>query len=278
MQLRVADMTITRRQQTNSSFPVAVANDREDGLRVVSHLTDLGHYRLWKSGELEFEGRRPKGLTDITSLRDEWQYHHLAPFDVVEFKFPLSFIHNVALEAGRPEFRSLKTALGTADPVILGLSRALLPFFGNRGDQQASPLFLESITSALLVHLMQTYGGLYFPPRDKGTLAPWQERRSLEFLAAHLDARLSLVDLAAECDVSVSYFNKTFKKTFGKTPHKWLREYRISRVKDLLAGKSTLTDIAAACGFADQSHMTRVFSDVVGEPPASWRKARHSRV
>ena len=182
MQLRVADMIITRRQQTNASFPVAVANDREDGLRVVSHLTDLGHYRLWKSGELAFEGRRPKGLTDITSLRDEWQYHHLAPFDVVEFKFPLSFIHNVASEAGRPEFRSLETALGTADPVILGLSRALLPFFGNRGDQQTSPLFLESVTSALLVHLMQTYGGVYFPARDKGTLAPWQERRSLEFL------------------------------------------------------------------------------------------------
>ncbi|MDZ7926675.1 MAG: AraC family transcriptional regulator [Agrobacterium sp.] len=271
-------MTITRSRQTDASFPVAVANDREDGVRIVSHLTDFGHYRLWKSGELVFEGCRPKGLTDITNLQEEWQYHHLAPFDVLEFKFPLSFIHNVASEAGRPEFRRLDSAPGATDPVIVGLSRALLPFFGDQGEQQASPLFLESVTSALLVHLMQTYGGLYFPPRDKGTLAPWQERRSLEFLAAHLDARLSLVDLAAECDVSVSYFNKTFKKTFGTTPHKWLREYRISRVKDLLAGKLTLTDIAAACGFADQSHMTRVFSDLVGEPPASWRQHRHSRV
>lgn len=276
MQLRVADMTITCRRHTDASFPIAVTYDPEDGVRIVSHLTDSGHYRLLKSGELAFEGRRPKGLTDITDLREDWQYHHLAPFEVLEFKVPFAFIQNIASEAGRPEFKRLESTIGSADPVILGLSRALLPFFSDQSEQ-ASPLFLESITSALLVHLKQTYGGLYFPPRDKGTLAPWQQRRSLEFLAAHLDARLSLVDLAAECDVSVSYFNKIFKKTFGTTPHKWLREYRVSKVKDLLAEKLTLTDIAAACGFADQSHMTRVFSDAVGEPPASWRQRSHSR-
>ncbi len=33
-----------------------------------------------------------------------------------------------------------------------------------------------------------------------------------------------------------------------------------------------LADIAAACGFADQSHFTRVFARSMGTPPGSWRR------
>ncbi|MDS7593887.1 AraC family transcriptional regulator [Agrobacterium tumefaciens] len=272
MQIHVSDMTITRRKHTDASFPVGLANDFEEGLRVISHLADPGHYRLWKAGELAFEGHRSRGLTDITDLREPWQYHHLAPFDVLEFKFPLSFIQHHAAEAGRPEFRNLECAFGAADPVIVGLSSALLPFFDGHGDRSASRLFLENVAFALIIHLMQTYGGLYFPPRGKGALAPWQERRALEFLVAHLDARFSVAQLAEECGLSSSYFNKAFKKTFGKTPHRWLIDYRVSKVKDLLCSTLPLSDIAAACGFADQSHMTRVFSEAVGDSPASWRQ------
>jgi AraC-like DNA-binding protein len=35
----------------------------------------------------------------------------------------------------------------------------------------------------------------------------------------------------------------------------------------------SLADIALACGFAEQSHFTRVFTRLVGMPPGAWRRA-----
>ena len=49
-----------------------------------------------------------------------------------------------------------------------------------------------------------------------------------------------------------------------------------SLVVDLDAKVNLLAEIALACGFADQSHFTRVFSRIVGVGPAAWRRAQGS--
>ncbi|WP_246703392.1 MULTISPECIES: helix-turn-helix domain-containing protein [unclassified Rhizobium] len=125
---------------------------------------------------------------------------------------------------------------------------------------------------ALLTHLVQTYGSVSLPARKKGYLAPWQEKRATEFLAAHINRSFSLAELASACSLSKSYFTRAFKETCGKTPYRWLLEYRVTRAKDLLLTDTPIADIAKACGFADQSHMTRVFSEIIGEAPGGWRR------
>jgi AraC-like DNA-binding protein len=72
--------------------------------------------------------------------------------------------------------------------------------------------------------------------------------------------------------LSRSYFNKAFKESFGRTPSKWLTEYRVARVKELLLQDLSIAEVAISCGFADQSHMTRVFTSLTGEPPARFRR------
>jgi transcriptional regulator GlxA family with amidase domain len=58
-------------------------------------------------------------------------------------------------------------------------------------------------------------------------------------------------------------------------PYRWLRAVRVERAKDLLFNSSlSLSQIAYECGFSDQSHLTRVFSDSIGITPGAWRKAR----
>jgi AraC family transcriptional regulator len=42
----------------------------------------------------------------------------------------------------------------------------------------------------------------------------------------------------------------------------------------LLDSSNSIADVADACGFADQSHLTRVFSRLVGDSPAAWRRRR----
>jgi AraC family transcriptional regulator len=56
-------------------------------------------------------------------------------------------------------------------------------------------------------------------------------------------------------------------------PHRWLLMHRAKRAKDLLRGmKMPIAEIAGACGFADQSHFTRVFSKAFRISPGAWRR------
>jgi AraC-like DNA-binding protein len=234
---------------------------------------DVQSHRLWRSGELVYQGGEAKGALAIADLRHEWQFHHLSPFDNLSFHIPFSHVRDFVSEVGRPEFAGFECPPGTRDNVILGLAQALLPALD--APLQASRLFLEQINLAMLTHLTQTYGGLHFPPRKKGVLAPWQEKQATDFLAAHINEPFTIADLAAVCQLSRSYFIKSFRQTFGRTPYRWMTEYRVAKVKELLLKDLPLAEIAITCGFADQSHMTRAFSQVVDQSPGAWRK--HNR-
>jgi AraC family transcriptional regulator len=84
-----------------------------------------------------------------------------------------------------------------------------------------------------------------------------------------------LVDVARACGLSRGHFTKAFRVATGLTPHQWLQRYRVDKAKTLLLNpSSSIAEIAGACGFADQSHLTRVFSRLVGSTPALWRRCR----
>jgi AraC family transcriptional regulator len=111
-------------------------------------------------------------------------------------------------------------------------------------------------------------------PRVRGGLAPWQVRRAKEILSAHLDGGIPLQEVARECHLSMSHFSRQFRRTTGLPPHKWLLTRRIEVAKEKLDDRRlSLSDVAAACGFADQSHLTRVFTRMVGVTPGAWRRA-----
>src|SRR6201999_1399901 len=102
----------------------------------------------------------------------------------------------------------------------------------------------------------------------RGGLTSWQERRCRELVTARIATQISLEDLANECRLSVSYFTRAFKQTFGESPHRWLLQQRVKVAKGMLAeAENSIAEIAIACGFVDQSHLTRVFSRIIGAPP-----------
>ena len=75
--------------------------------------------------------------------------------------------------------------------------------------------------------------------------------------------------------MSVSHFSRAFRRTMGVAPHKWLLTRRVELAKERLRDHQlSLLDVALACGFADQSHLTRVFTCMVGLSPGAWRRAR----
>ena len=125
---------------------------------------------------------------------------------------------------------------------------------------------------------METYGDVAVPIRSNlGKLSPWQLRRVLDFIAAHLNDDPCIADLAQECGLSSGYFSRAFRLTTGVTPHQWLTKRRVEQARQLLLGNGLgLADIALVCGFVDQSHFTRVFAKLEGDSPGRWRQ-RHRK-
>ena len=110
-------------------------------------------------------------------------------------------------------------------------------------------------------------------PTNPRGLAPWQTRRVREFIDASLDSTIRLRDCAGKARLSTSYFSHAFKATFGTTVCHYIRRRRVERAQLLmLSSKEPLSQIALACGFADQAHYCRVFRDVVGLSPNVWRR------
>ena len=92
---------------------------------------------------------------------------------------------------------------------------------------------------------------------------------------AHLDGRIGLEALAAECRLSRSHFARAFRISTGVSPLRWLAAQRVERTKVLLLNSDlSLEQIAAPCGFADASHLTRSFLRATGLRPGAWRQVR----
>jgi transcriptional regulator GlxA family with amidase domain len=112
------------------------------------------------------------------------------------------------------------------------------------------------------------------PVPVRGGLAQWQVRRAKQIMSAHLEGKIAIGEVAEACRLSQSHFTRAFKATTGRPPHRWLLEYRVERAKHLLTESDhRLADIALSCGFADQSHFVRVFSQIIGITPGAWRRA-----
>lgn len=117
-------------------------------------------------------------------------------------------------------------------------------------------------------------------PRSKTTgrgLASWQADLALRLLLDTSSADFPVAALARRCGLSRSYFIRAFKVSMGLPPHHWLMHRRIEQAREMLIRTNeNIAEIAISCGFADQSHLTRVFHAVVGASPAAWRRQRRA--
>lgn len=83
----------------------------------------------------------------------------------------------------------------------------------------------------------------------------------------------TLTELAALAGLSKFQLLRRFEKTYGLTPYAWLLQQRAELARRQIRGGANLADAAAASGFADQSHMTRIFTRQFGFTPGALRQA-----
>jgi transcriptional regulator GlxA family with amidase domain len=79
--------------------------------------------------------------------------------------------------------------------------------------------------------------------------------------------------VAAVALMSEAHFIRSFKATFGETPHRYLQRRRIERAMYLLrTTELTVTDVCMAVGFSSLGTFGRTFADIVGETPTTFRR------
>ena len=103
--------------------------------------------------------------------------------------------------------------------------------------------------------------------------APGDVRHVRERLAGDLLNAPTLSELASIAGLSKYQVLRRFEKTYGLPPHAWLVQERAERARGLIRAGGSLALAAASAGFADQSHMSRVFLRHFGFTPGAWKTA-----
>ena len=86
---------------------------------------------------------------------------------------------------------------------------------------------------------------------------------------------LDIPHLAQVASVSEAHFIRTFRATFGETPHRYLQRRRVERAMFLLREKErSTTDICLDVGFGSLGTFSRTFSEIVGDTPTEYRNRK----
>ncbi len=272
--LRSAELAVTETRDDNPARILSGSLPSDDAYLVSLKLRDYPDCECWERGRCVIKTDIRAGATYLYDLKRDPRYVIDKPFHSLFFYLPRSALDDIAKQGGFQRIGELayEPGIGHDDGVVHHLGASMLEAL-HRSDE-ANQLFIDHMMLALTAHVAQTYGGVRatVEPSRSG-LAPWQVKRACERLDSDLGGTLSLQQVAAEFDLSVSHFSRAFRISTGLPPHQWLLRQRVKAAKQLMTVRGLpLAEIAVSAGFANQSHFTKVFSALVGVSPAAWRR------
>jgi AraC-like DNA-binding protein len=134
-------------------------------------------------------------------------------------------------------------------------------------------LYAESLSLALAARL---HGMARDVGRNSGEEGLGRQRARLvrDFIEANLGGDLSVADLSRLVGISPTRFANLFRRTFSVPVHRYVINRRMERAMSmLLTNNYRNAEIATACGFASESHLSGVFKRIVGTTPRNFRLA-----
>jgi transcriptional regulator GlxA family with amidase domain len=130
-----------------------------------------------------------------------------------------------------------------------------------------------SVASTMLTDDRDTIRSTRHIPELPSGLAHWQTKRVVDYIECNLQSKLDPDKLAKLIAVSKGHLSRAFKQRVGLPPMAFIAARRVERAKAMLIStREPIADIAVACGFGDQPHLTRRFRRVVGVTPGRYRR------
>jgi AraC family transcriptional regulator len=225
---------------------------------------DGARYRGWQS----------PGRIDLTPAGARGRWEDADEAKVILVSIAPSLLANSARELGVNLDRMvLAPQFQTIDPQLRHIIWALA--LAAESWPQTEPLLVDGLARALSARLISAYTGSPLAAPRQQELSPRQRRRVLDFIEANLAEKITLADIAREAGIGCTHLKVLFKRSMGIPVHQYVIQRRVEAAAQLIKENAcSLGDIAAAAGFAHQSHMARCMRRVLGVTPSMLARAR----
>lgn len=176
-------------------------------------------------------------------------------------------VKRVAYESTDRDRVELVPRFDKPDPLIYQIASALKNIL--QVSPQNSKLYAESMTTALVAHLLQHYSAQKPVIEDfTGGIPKYKLQQAIDYINAHLAEDISLEAIASVVSMSQYHFARLFKQSTGFSPYQYALQCRVNRGKKLLLqGKLGIAEVALEVGFSSQSHFTQSFKKIIGVTP-----------
>lgn len=194
------------------------------------------------------------------------------------FAYQPETLANLALQ----EFSSDKLEIrpptpGSVDTQMLAIAGLLRRELS--AGEAASTLCVDSLNLLFAINLLRHHSNLRgssvadTAARVRGGLPATTRRGIIDYMNDRVGQSLGIAELAAVAGLSPGYFLRSFKQSFGETPHRYLMNLRLDLAERLtIEGDLPLSQVAQVAGFASQSHMTAEMKRRRGNTPSALRR------
>lgn len=242
---------------------------------VVTVLLSSPGASAWRFGDVRYDGGGlAAGDVFVCPAGVEASVRCERPFESVSVVLTPAGLDRIAGTAPASLAGGIRPEVGRDDTFVRHVVLALAEETGRvrAGRERVA----DALTTALGVHLLREYAGAVGGGRAAG-LTGDELTRLRRHIDRNLDADLSLDRLAAVVHKSRFHFARLFKSATGLTPHQYVVRRRVARAAELLRDGGVIAQVAAAVGFASQSHLAhhvrRAFGctpgELVGRLPSS---------
>jgi AraC family transcriptional regulator len=229
----------------------------------------------------QFDGRWTRTRCDpghfsLLSRAADSHWHWTADVEVSHVYLANELMCRVAsdMQARSVSQVELHDVLRGQDPLVDRMASEITREAGQHSPGGA--LYAEALSVQLAVHLLRGYASCSFQAPDATSRLSARALRQLEdYVDAHLHEAISLQDLAQVLGLGVWTLNRQLRRTLNVSAYAFVVERRLRRAQQLLqTGTLPLKAVAAAAGFSDQAHMTRMFQSKLGLTPGDLRRGR----
>jgi AraC family transcriptional regulator len=154
-----------------------------------------------------------------------------------------------------PDWIELMDCFSRFDPHLYQLAMMLLAELRSGGIM--GELYVESLTQVLVIHLLRYYSVFQPTIVDRYSLTLGRLKGAIDYIHAHLNGDLSMVQIASSVNTGPTHFARLFKTAMGISLHQYVIQQRVEHARLLL--KTTclpIPNITAQVGFANPSHLT----------------------